>query len=66
MATFLFGTQGQYGEDHLRGQDKVLDLFRSLTFLRCLSAYIVSPSLACMVKKRVIPNFPGAEFVLVL
>lgn len=42
MATFLFGTQGQYGEDHLRGQDKVLDLFRSLTFLRCLSAYIVS------------------------
>lgn len=45
-----------YGESHtydLRGQDTVLDLFRSFNILsRCLLAYIVSPNLAQTAKER--------------
>lgn len=46
------------------GQDMVLDLFRSLIFLRrYLPAYAVFSNLAHVTKERARPSFPGAGVV---
>lgn len=53
--------RGRGHTGHIRGQDPVWDLFRSLTFFkRCLPAYVIFPSLAHMAKERAVPRFTGA------